>query len=107
MRRFRIAGAAVLLAALVVPFTGPAAQAQTQDSWTTSLHDNSRDGASSDTVVSASQAPALTRLWSYSTGGTIASQPAIVNGVAYVGSWRSEERRVGKEWRARGAADPG
>jgi hypothetical protein len=42
LRRFRIAGAAVLLAALVVPFTGPAAQAQTQDSWTTSLHDNSR-----------------------------------------------------------------
>ena len=68
-----------------------AAQAQTQDSWTTSLHDNSRDGASTDTVIPASEAPALTRLWSYSTGGPIASQPAIVNGVAYVGSWDGYE----------------
>ena len=91
MRRFGMMCTAVLLAWLVVPFTGPAAQAQTQDSWTTSLHDNSRDGASADTVIPASQAPALTRLWSHSTGGPIASQPAIVNGVAYVGSWDGYE----------------
>ncbi len=93
MRRFWIAcvvGSAVLLASLVVPFTGPA-QAQTQDSWPTSLHDNSRTGASTDTVIPASQAPALTRLWSHSTGGTIASQPAIAGGVAYVGSWDGYE----------------
>jgi outer membrane protein assembly factor BamB/regulation of enolase protein 1 (concanavalin A-like superfamily) len=85
--------AAVLLGSLVVPLIGPVvqAQAQTQDSFPTSLHDNFRDGASTDTVVPAGQAPALTRLWSYSTGGPIASQPAIVNGVAYVGSWDGYE----------------
>jgi outer membrane protein assembly factor BamB/regulation of enolase protein 1 (concanavalin A-like superfamily) len=93
MRRFGImcAVGAVLLASLTVPFTGTAAQAQTQDSWPTSLHDNSRDGASADTVIPASEAPALSKLWSYSTGGPIASQPAIVNGVAYVGSWDGYE----------------
>lgn len=95
MRRFGMMSTTVLLASLVVPFTGPAAQAQTQtqtqDSWATSLHDNSRDGASADTVIPASEAPALTRLWSHSTGGPIASQPAIVNGVAYVGSWDGYE----------------
>jgi outer membrane protein assembly factor BamB/regulation of enolase protein 1 (concanavalin A-like superfamily) len=95
MRRFglvRAAGSAVLLAALAVPFSDQGqAQAQTQDGWTTSLHDNSRDGASADTVIPASQAPDLTKLWSYTTGGPIASQPAIVNGVAYVGSWDGYE----------------
>jgi outer membrane protein assembly factor BamB/regulation of enolase protein 1 (concanavalin A-like superfamily) len=89
MRRFR--GVMILLAALAVPFTSPPAQAQTQDTWTTSLHDNARDGASADTVIPASEAPAMTKLWSYATGGPIASQPAIVGGVAYVGSWDGYE----------------
>jgi outer membrane protein assembly factor BamB/regulation of enolase protein 1 (concanavalin A-like superfamily) len=55
------------------------------------LHDSSRTGASTDTVIPPAQAPSLTKLWSYATGGTIASQPAIVNGVAYVGSWDGYE----------------
>ena len=55
------------------------------------MHDNSRDGASADTSVSASTAADLTKLWSFSTGGPIAAQPAIVNGVAYVGSWDGYE----------------
>ena len=74
-----------------VALTVTAAQAQTIDSWPTSLHDNSRDGASADTVIPESTAPDLTKLWSYKTGGPIASQPAIVNGVAYVGSWDGYE----------------
>ena len=68
-----------------------AARAQTADSWTTSLHDISRDGASADTVIPESEAPDLTKLWSFKTGGPIASQPAIVGGVAYVGSWDGYE----------------
>jgi outer membrane protein assembly factor BamB/regulation of enolase protein 1 (concanavalin A-like superfamily) len=93
MRRLLMLGAAMLAAALSLPFAGPGqqARAQTQDDWTTSLHDNSRDGASADAVIPASEAPALTKLWSYATGGTIASQPAIVGGVAYVGSWDGYE----------------
>ena len=85
-----------LCAALLISLTGLAlnsvtAQAATQDDWPTSLHDVSRDGASADTTISSSQAPDLTKLWSYSTGAPIASQPAIVNGVAYVGSWDGYE----------------
>ena len=83
----------MLLAALgCVGLTVRSAQAQvTKDDWTTSLHDVSRDGASADTTISTSQAPYLTKLWSFTTGGPIASQPAIVDGVAYVGSWDGYE----------------
>jgi len=81
---------------IVVSFIGfgvnaGAAHAQVTDDWTTSLHDNSRTGASADTNISASQAPDLTKLWSFATGGPIASQAAIVNGVAYIGSWDGYE----------------
>ena len=87
---------AIILAALLMSLAGllsiPAgAHAATQDSWTTSLHDNSRDGASADTTISAAHAPYLSKLWSLSTGGPIASQPAIAGGVAYVGSWDGYE----------------
>ena len=74
-----------------VSLGGSPALAQTADSWTTSLHDNSRDGESADTVIPESEAPDLTKLWSFKTGGPIASQPAIVGGVAYVGSWDGYE----------------
>ena len=74
-----------------VALTVTAAQAQVVDGWPTSLHDNLRDGASADTVTPESTAPDLTKLWSYKTGGPIASQPAIVNGVAYFGSWDGYE----------------
>jgi len=61
------------------------------DEWSTSLHDISRTGSSTDTSFSVSQAAQLKKLWSFQTGGPIASQPAIVNGVAYVGSWDGYE----------------
>jgi outer membrane protein assembly factor BamB len=90
--RLAAACVAILIASLISLGVRPgAAQAQVTDSWTTSLHDNSRTGASSDTNISASQAPDLTKLWSLATGGPIASQPAIVGGVAYVGSWDGYE----------------
>jgi outer membrane protein assembly factor BamB len=87
---------AILCAALLLSVTGllagpPAAQAVTHDDWSTSLHDNARDGASADTSVSTSTAPDLTKLWSFATGGPVAAQPAIVGGVAYVGSWDGYE----------------
>src|SRR5271154_5607689 len=87
----RVTCATLLVTAGAVALDFSLAQAQSADSWTTSLHDNSRTGASSDTVISTSTAPDLTKLWSYATGGPIASQPAIVNGVAYVGSWDGYE----------------
>jgi len=69
----------------------PAFASAATDEWTTSLHDISRDGASSDTSFSTSNVAQLEKEWSYATGAPIASQPAIVNGVAYVGSWNGNE----------------
>jgi outer membrane protein assembly factor BamB/regulation of enolase protein 1 (concanavalin A-like superfamily) len=90
VKLFRVVCVALLAALSIIGLGVNTAQAA-QDAWTTSLHDNSRDGASGSTSISKGQAPYLTKLWSYSTGGPIASQPAIVNGVAYVGSWDGYE----------------
>jgi outer membrane protein assembly factor BamB len=90
VKLFRVVCATLLVALSIIGLDVNTAQAA-QDGWTTSLHDNSRDGASGSTAISKGQAPSLTKLWSYSTGGPIASQPAIVNGVAYVGSWDGYE----------------
>ena len=90
-KQLRILCAVLLVALGILGVNAGHAQAQTVDDWTTSLHDNSRDGASADTVISATTAPDLTKLWSYATGGPIASQPAIVGGIAYVGSWDGYE----------------
>ncbi|MGD0284529.1 MAG: PQQ-binding-like beta-propeller repeat protein, partial [Candidatus Saccharimonadales bacterium] len=69
----------------------PAYAAAITDEWTTSLHDISRDSSSTDTSFSTSNVAQLTKIWSYATGSPIASQPAIVDGVAYVGSWNGYE----------------
>ncbi|HEV8193657.1 MAG TPA: PQQ-binding-like beta-propeller repeat protein, partial [Ktedonobacterales bacterium] len=61
------------------------------DSWPMYMHDNQRTGASADATLSPSNAAQLGKLWSYQTGGMIASQPAVVNGVVYVGSWDGYE----------------
>ena len=41
--------------------------------------------------ISTITAPDLVKRWSYATGAPIASQPAIVGGVAYLGSWNGYE----------------
>jgi outer membrane protein assembly factor BamB/regulation of enolase protein 1 (concanavalin A-like superfamily) len=64
------------------------------DQWTTSLHDIARTGSSSDSIISKNQASTLVKKWSLATGGPIASQPAIVNGIAYVGSWDGNEYAI-------------
>ena len=88
---FSMSVAAVIGLALA---SSGAAYAQTTDQWPTSLHDNYRTGSSSDTNISTAQAATLTKKWSLATGGPIASQPAIVNGVAYVGSWDGYEYAI-------------
>ena len=83
-----------LLALLLGLITTQFVYAQTSDQWTTSLHDVSRDGASTDTNITTANASKLKKLWSLQTGGPIASQAAIVNGVAYVGSWDGYEYAI-------------
>ena len=66
----------------------------TTDSWPTSLHDVQRTAASSDTTLSPTNAPTLTRLWSFQTGGPVATSPSVVGGIAYFGSWDGYEYAV-------------
>lgn len=95
VRRLRTITAAVLMAlgafSGAAAISGPSARAATIDAWTTSLHDASRDGVSADAVISKSTARYVEKLWSHQTGGPIAAQPAIVGGVAYIGSWDGYE----------------
>lgn len=58
------------------------------------MSDYARDGASSEAILSSSNAGQLDRLWALQTGGVIAAQPAIVNGVVYVGSWDGYEYSI-------------
>ena len=64
----RITFAVLLVTVGVVALNVGRAQARTEDDWTTSLHDNLRDGASINTVISTTTAPNLVKRWSYATG---------------------------------------
>src|ERR1700722_6374969 len=100
MFRRKTVSATVLLLALVGLSPVLARQAVGQgsspvnDVWATSLHDVERTGASSDTNISPSVAPTLTKLWSFQTGGPVASTPTVAGGTAYFGSWDGYEYAV-------------
>jgi polyvinyl alcohol dehydrogenase (cytochrome) len=59
--------------------------------WPTYLGDAQRNAASSETVLSVSNASYLRKLWTYTTGGTVAASATVVSSVAYVGSWDGYE----------------
>src|SRR5258706_4942075 len=59
--------------------------------WPTYLHDALRTAASGDTTLSTANVAGLTKRWSFTTGGIIAAGAAVVNGVAYIGSWDGYE----------------
>jgi outer membrane protein assembly factor BamB len=67
-----------------------AAAAISQD-WPTYLHDPARTSVSADTTLTPANVPFLQRKFATVTGGIIAAEPAIVNGVAYIGSWNGYE----------------
>lgn len=66
----------------------------TNDDWPTSLHDVERTAASNDTNMTATAAPTLTKLWTFQTGGPVATTPDVVDGTAYFGSWDGYEYAV-------------
>jgi outer membrane protein assembly factor BamB/regulation of enolase protein 1 (concanavalin A-like superfamily) len=78
------------------PLAGRAAtqSSPTTDDWPTSLHDVERTAASADTTIGTSSAPTLTKLWTFQTGGPVASTPTVTGGVAYFGSWDGYEYAV-------------
>ena len=55
--------------------------------WPTFLHDNARSASNTEAVINAANAPTLGVKWTAVTGNSVVSSAAIVNGVAYVGSW--------------------
>src|ERR1700694_4844087 len=74
-------------AALRRTSAGAQAAAPTVQDWPTYLHDNARSGASTETTLNAANAPTLGVKWSATTGNSVVAGAAVVNGVAYVGSW--------------------
>jgi outer membrane protein assembly factor BamB len=59
--------------------------------WSTYLHDPQRTSASSETILSPANITQLTKRWSFKTGGVVEGAAAVVNGVAYIGSWDGYE----------------
>ena len=72
---------------------GKAAAATTQD-WPTYLHDAARTSASGDATLTPANVQFLQKKFAAVTGGVIAAEPAIVNGIAYVGSWDGYEYAI-------------
>jgi len=79
--------AMVLLVAGVVEFPRQPAHAASVD-WPTFLGNNARTGFNGqETAINPTTAPSLKLLWTDQTQGHVSSEPLIVNGVIYWGSW--------------------
>lgn len=78
--------AGIFLLAILDPFPHTA-RAATGD-WTTYLYNNAHSGFNStETIINPSTAPNLKLIWTHvAPGGSIFSQPAVANGIAYWGS---------------------
>jgi outer membrane protein assembly factor BamB/regulation of enolase protein 1 (concanavalin A-like superfamily) len=92
LRGLLVAG--LLTGAVVVAPPIPARAAGPADDWPTSLHDVARTAASNDTTISPGAAATLGKLWSFHTGGPVATTPTVAGGVAYFGSWDGYEYAV-------------
>src|SRR5260370_17467058 len=64
------------------------AAATTSGDWTMYLYGYGRsDFNSAETIINPSSAPHLKLHWSYKAGKSITTQPEVVNGMIYWGSW--------------------
>src|SRR5499427_7665249 len=63
--------------------------------WGTYLHDPQRTSANLDeAALSPANAAQMVKLWSFHTGGPIASSATVIGGTAYFGSWDGNEYAV-------------
>lgn len=63
--------------------------------WTTYMWNNERSGYNStETIINASTASHLKIHWQHVAGGSINTQPVVVNGVIYWGAWDGYERAM-------------
>lgn len=90
----RLVAAAVVIGVLIgLPVTE--AQAQPSGNWPTYLYNGNRTGYNgAEKIITSSTARKLTRLWVRTTRRPISSQPILVNGLVYYGSWDGYERAV-------------
>ena len=93
IKRLHVIIAVAVPVLLACVFAAPALGAAGDD-WPTSLHDVQRTAASADTTVGTATAPTLTKLWTFQTGGPVATTPTVTGGVAYFGSWDGDEYAV-------------
>lgn len=64
----------------------------TSGDWSTYLAENGRSGFNgSENIITATSAPSLKLHWRITAGAAISTQPVIVNGVVYWGSWDGVE----------------
>lgn len=59
--------------------------------WPMYLHDYSRDGSGTDTIISPSNASQLALDWSFNIGAPIDSAATVVGNTVYVGGWDGNE----------------
>jgi outer membrane protein assembly factor BamB len=87
---FTLAGAPTTVMAAPA-HRGAAVQSSSVQDWPTYLHDAARSSASADTTLTVANVQFLQKKFAAVTGGMIAGEPAIVNGVAYIGAWDGYE----------------
>src|SRR6516162_6240353 len=72
--------------------TNKPARAATSSDWTIYGYDQARSNYNSaETSINPSSASGLKQLWSITEGSTISTQPTVVNGKIYWGSWDGVE----------------
>jgi outer membrane protein assembly factor BamB len=65
-----------------------AANAQTTGDWPAYLNNAGRSGFNStETTITTSTAPTLTKLWMKNTGATVTTEPVTSGGMVYYGTW--------------------
>ena len=75
--------------------------------WTTFRHDAAHTGNNaSETAVGIGNVSTLTPIWSATTGGSVVSSPAVVDGVVYVGSADGRLHAYSADGTANCAGDP-
>ncbi|HJT56547.1 MAG TPA: PQQ-binding-like beta-propeller repeat protein [Ktedonobacteraceae bacterium] len=101
MKQKLICGICLILVALVVGVTlvlqhmPVPAHGDTNSDWASYLNNGARTGTNlNETAITAATASQLQLAWTFSTGGKIAAEPILANGVLYIGSWDGYEYAV-------------
>jgi outer membrane protein assembly factor BamB len=88
-------GIIIIITGLLLISPRPPTHAANPGDWSTYMMDNGRSGFnSSETILNPKTASSLRLHWQYHAGGAINTQPIVVNGVIYWGSWDGYEHAL-------------